>query len=110
MKHMDELEKVQHRSTKLIKEISWLPYGERLKILHLPSLCTRRLQGDLIVTFKILKGFTDINPDTFLRETSAAGQEDTALNYMRRSLEQKVQTFLLGSHNYPMESASSILD
>ena len=59
MGDMDEMEKVQHRSTKLVREISCLPYKERLKILHLPSLCARRLRGDLIETFKILKGFTD---------------------------------------------------
>ena len=41
--YLDELEKVQHRSTKVIKEISKLPYEERLKILHLPSLYARRL-------------------------------------------------------------------
>ena len=85
---MYQLEKVQHRSTKLIKEISWLPYEERLKILHLPSLYAL---SDLIETFKILKGFTDINPNTFLRETPVAGQEDTASNYIRRNLEQRLK-------------------
>ena len=49
-KDTDELEKVQHRSTKLIKEISGLPYEESLKILHLLSLYTRNLRGDLIET------------------------------------------------------------
>ena len=44
MGDMDEMEKVQHRSTKpLVREISCLPYEERLKILHLPSLCACRL-------------------------------------------------------------------
>ena len=58
---MDEMEKVQHRLTKLIKHISRLSYEERLKYLHLPTLYARRLRGDLIETFKILKGFTDID-------------------------------------------------
>ena len=60
---MDELEKVQHRSTKLIKEISKLLYEDRLKTLHLPSLYVRHLQGNLIEIFKILKSFTNINVD-----------------------------------------------
>ena len=91
MGDMDELEKVQHRSTKFVREISCLPYEERLKILHLPSLCARRLRGDLIETFKILKAFTDTNPDIFFERNSSpvAGQEDTASNYIRRNLEQK---------------------
>ena len=75
MGDMDKLEKVQHRSTKqskLVREISCLPYEERLKILHLPSLCARRLRGDLIETFKILKGFTDTNPDIFFERNSSS--------------------------------------
>ena len=69
MRDMDELEKVQYRSTKLVGEISKLPYEDRLQILQLPSLYARRLLGDLIETFKILKGFTNINPDTLFKRS-----------------------------------------
>ena len=86
-KDMDELEKVQHRSTKLIKEISKLSYEDRLKTLHLPSLYIRRLQGDLIETYKILKGFTNIKVYIFLRGLLIVEQEDTVSNYSRKSLE-----------------------
>ena len=47
---MDEMEKVQHRSTKLIR----LSYEERLKHLHLPSVYACCLRGDLIEKFKAL--------------------------------------------------------
>ena len=70
MRYKDELEKVQHRSTKLVGELSKLPYEDRLQILQLPSLYVRRLRGDLIKTLKILKGFTDINPDTLFKRSS----------------------------------------
>ena len=70
MRDMDELEKVQHRSTKLVGEISKLPYEDRVQILQLPSLYARRLRGNLIETFKILKGFTNINPDTLFKRSS----------------------------------------
>ena len=66
------MEKVEGRSTKLVWEISCLPYEERLKILHLPSLCAHCLRGDLIETFKILKDFTDTNPDIFFERNSSS--------------------------------------
>ena len=36
-----------------------LPYEDRLKILNLPSLCYRRVRGDMIEVFKITHNFYD---------------------------------------------------
>ena len=49
------IERVQRRATKFIKHLSDLEYGERLKKLKLPSLKYRRIRGDLINTYKILR-------------------------------------------------------
>ena len=38
-----------------------LSYEEKLKKLNLTTLETRRLRGDLIEMFKIIKGFDNIN-------------------------------------------------
>ena len=37
-----------------------IPYEERLQLLRLTTLETRRLRGDLIETFKMAKGFSNI--------------------------------------------------
>ena len=49
------IENVQRRATKLITWLRETPYGERLKILKLPSLEFRRLRGDLTETYKFIR-------------------------------------------------------
>ena len=53
------LEKVQKRATKLIKEIKYLSYMERLKYLKLPTLKYRRVRGDMILVYKFISGIFD---------------------------------------------------
>ena len=48
VKDIELLVQVQHRATKLIPEISHLPYEERLKYLNFTTLELRRHRGDLI--------------------------------------------------------------
>jgi hypothetical protein len=57
---IDKLEAVQRRATK-IESLRGYSYKERLKILNLPSLETRRRRGDLIQMFKIVKGKDKVN-------------------------------------------------
>ena len=64
-KDINLLEKVQHRATKMIANFGILPYEERLRRLKLTTLETRRLRGDLIEVFKILKGFENVNYSNF---------------------------------------------
>jgi len=45
---------VQKRATKLIPELAKKPYGERLRILNLPTLKYRQYRGDIIELFKWL--------------------------------------------------------
>ena len=56
---IDHLERVQRRATKLVPELRKLSYPERLRQLKLPSLVYRRQRGDMIETYKILKGLVD---------------------------------------------------
>lgn len=53
------LERVQRRATRLLPNLRKLPYSQRLNKLKLPTLRYRRARGDMIETFKIIKGFYD---------------------------------------------------
>jgi len=55
----DKLERVQKRATKLIPELAKKTYGERLRILNLPTLKYRRYRGNMIELFKMIKGIYD---------------------------------------------------
>ena len=59
------IEKVQRRATKLLRQCRQMTYQERLNYLNLYSLKGRRMRGDLIETYKMFNGFTDIDPYTF---------------------------------------------
>ena len=61
---VERLERVQARATKLIPEIRNMGYERRLAALDLFTLEQRRLRGQLIETFKIVRGFSSLDPNT----------------------------------------------
>ena len=60
-KHVQLIEQVQHRATKIIPGLKGLDYEERLRILDLPSLAHRRKRGDLIEAYKFTHGLYNVN-------------------------------------------------
>ena len=60
-KDIELLEGVQRRGTRMIEGFKNLTYSERIDRCNLTTLETRRLRGDLIELFKIVKGFEGID-------------------------------------------------
>jgi hypothetical protein len=60
-----EIEKIQKRATKLVKEIRNKSYSERLKYLNLDTLHFRRLRSDMLQTFRIIKGIDNLDVAQF---------------------------------------------
>lgn len=60
-KNVDTLEKVQHRASKLIPNITHLSYSDRLRELNMYSLEDRCNRGDMMGLFKLIKHTDRIN-------------------------------------------------
>ena len=68
------LENVQRRATKLVHDLSSMPYQNRLKLLGLYSLYCRRQRGDLIEVYKILNNRNNVSlKNLFITTTSNRG-------------------------------------
>lgn len=65
VKDVERLERVQARATKMIPEVRGMGYQRRCANLNLITLAKRRLRGQLIETFKILKGFENVDPGNY---------------------------------------------
>ena len=66
-KDIENIERVQHRATKLIGECAGLSYNARLDRVGLITLEKRRLRGDLIQVFKLIKGIDNIDYNKFFK-------------------------------------------
>jgi hypothetical protein len=64
-KDIDMIERVQRRATRLIEGFTDMSYEDRLEQTGLISLEKRRVRGDLILLFKVMKGFIQIDYKKF---------------------------------------------
>ena len=95
-KDIESIERVQMRATKLVPALKDLSYEARLKELKLPTLAHRRLRGDMIQTFKLVKGLDDCPLENFF----------TIAHYNKRGHSHKLEkprcslTFTLNQFSY----------
>ena len=66
-KDIEVLERVQKRATKMVYGYGDFNYKDRLSLLELPSLEERRVRGDLIEAFKLLKGIAKLDYSLFFK-------------------------------------------
>ena len=59
-----QIENVQRRATKLVKNIQHLSYSDRSRNLGLPSLQYRRLRSDMVETFRIINNIDKVYSNT----------------------------------------------
>jgi len=57
---IETLEKVQKQATKILPELKHLSYRDRLRACNLTTLHYRCIRGDMLETYKIVKGKYDI--------------------------------------------------
>ena len=65
-----KLHLVQRRYTKILSGMSSCSYSERLRLLNLDSLEMLRLRADLMLCFKMLKGFVDVDALEFFERVA----------------------------------------
>jgi len=76
------VESVQRTFTKKLPYMKYLTYKDRLSVLRLESLELRRLKADLIMCFKILKGYTNITlSELFMWSSSSTRGHSMKLYY-----------------------------
>ena len=57
--------KLQRRATKLVRGLKDKSYEEGMRLLDITSFEERRLRGDLIQVFRVVKDFDKIDLGTF---------------------------------------------
>jgi len=68
LRDIEAVESVQRHFTKRLAGLGEVDYETRLNILNLESLESRRLKADLVYTYKILFGLTDLNFTEFFKK------------------------------------------
>ena len=74
-KDCETLEKVQKRAINMVSDLRGATYEERLKDVGLTSLRERRRRGDMIETFKIMTGLTNVRKEILFQTVTEDERE-----------------------------------
>ena len=66
-KDIIQIENVQRRATRLVSNLKYLTYPERLKTLGLPTLEYRRDRANMIQVYKILNNIDKVDKDSLFK-------------------------------------------
>lgn len=92
---IEMIESVQRRATKLVPDLSHLPYEKRLEHLRIPSLSYRRMRGDMIWVYKIRNGLVRIDCDKLFKPATVTYTRGHALKLQKKFAKksQRTRTF-----------------
>ena len=94
LKDKELLERIQHRFTRMFKDLRQRSYDERLKSLNLWTLEERRNRQDLIEVFKTYKGFTRLsNDELFERDANIKGTRGHTLRLKKKQSVRDVRRY-----------------
>jgi len=94
VKDKELLERVQHRFTRMFKELRGKEYGERLKYLNLWTLEERRNRQDMVVVFKMYKEFTRLSiVELFERDANIKGTRGHTLRLKKKQSVEDVRRY-----------------
>ena len=82
-KDIETLEKVQRRATKMIWACRTNSYEERLKYSDLTSLECRRVRGDMIEVYKLLRGHEKIDHNMLIQVAENTGRRGHAYKLVK---------------------------
>ena len=79
-KDEEVLERVQQRFIRMLSDVKGTTYEEKLKDVGLTTLSERRVRGDMIETFKVMRGFNRVERDDWFSIQEESGHRPTRLN------------------------------
>ena len=79
-KDREVLEKVQQRFVRMLSDVKGESYEEKLKAVGLTSLSERRTRGDMIETFKTMRGFNRVERENWFTVQEEMEHRPTRLN------------------------------
>ena len=79
-KDEEVLEKVQQRFVRMLSDVRGDTYEEKLKSIGMTTLAERRVRGDMIETFKTMKGFNRVKREEWFKIQEEGQHRPTRLN------------------------------